>query len=149
MKKLVLLLVLLSVLVTIGSGCSQPAKAAGPSAAKYQDGTYEFKGQTDGEGYYVKGKLTVSAGKIESADWAIYDANRGNEIFDKDYEVVFTGNDTYIQQCRDNLKGMAEYAPKLIATQDAAQVDVVSGATWAYNKFYEFAQGALKEAEAK
>lgn len=161
MKKLVFFFMLLPLLMAVSSGCSTLASGtvdpvatqivaiSSPSVAAYQDGTYEYQGLIDGEGYYVKGKLTVSSGKIASAEWAIYDFHRKDKVFDKEYEVVFSGNDTYIQQCRDNLTGMAGYAPKLVETQDAAKVDAVTGATWAYKKFEEFAKGALKKAEGK
>jgi major membrane immunogen (membrane-anchored lipoprotein) len=124
------------------AGCSSapvasPAAAPTPKTATAattratKDGTYHVTCITDGEGYYVQGVLTIVGGKIASAEWAIYDKNRNDKLFDKDYETVFAGQDMYIQQCRDNLKGMAGYSSKLIETQDAGGVDAVSGATWA------------------
>lgn len=133
------------------AGCSSTPAAAPASTAfsAYKDGTYEVKCSVDGEGYFVKGTLTIQDGKITSAEWAIYDAGRQNKVFDKDYETVFAGNDTYIQQCRDNLKGMAGYSAKLVETQDADGVDAVSGATWAYHKFEQFVKEGLKQASGK
>lgn len=130
--------------LSTATAAASPGASAGASV--YRDGTYQVQCKTDIEGYYVKGTLVVTGGKISSADWTIYDANRNNKVFDKDYEVVFAGNDTYVQQCRDNLKGMAGYSDKLVEAQSLDGVDAVSGATWAYHKFEEFVQDGLKQA---
>lgn len=153
MRKL-LSIILAVVLVTfVLAGCSPqpttanaPASPAATASGAYEDGTYDYVSNNDGEGYFVKGALTISGGKISNAEWAIYDANRANKVFDKDYETVFAGNDTYIQQCRDNLKGMEGYSQALIDGQSIDAVDAVTGATWAYNKFSEFVAGALAQA---
>lgn len=172
MKKLLAVFMLLVFVISVTSGCSSPAAGTvtpaatqsqaeptkndsnvpratpRPSVITYPDGVYEFEGKKDGEGYFVKGTLTVSGNKIASAKWSIFDSNRNDKVFDKDYEVVFS-DDMYIQQCRDNLKGMADYEPQLIQNQDILFVDAVTGATWAYHKFEEFVKGALKKAEAE
>lgn len=120
-----------------------------PSMAIYKDGKYDVKCANDSENYYVKGSVTIQDSKISAVEWAIYDANRNDKLFDKNYEAVFAGNDTYIQQCRDNLAGMVQYAPKLIETQNIAEVDSISGATWTYNKFKQLVAEGLKQASAK
>jgi major membrane immunogen (membrane-anchored lipoprotein) len=156
MKRLlavVLSMILVALALTACSPQSSPAIASATPVATasrmYRDGTYEFKSPADGEGYYVKGTLTVSDGKISAAQWTIYDANRTDKVFDKDYETVFAGNDTYIQQCRDNLKGSEGYTQGLIDGQSIDSVDAVSGATWAYHKFSDFVEGALAQAKVK
>jgi major membrane immunogen (membrane-anchored lipoprotein) len=116
-------------------------------AGALKDGTYLYKGKNDGEGYHVEGTMAVSNGNIRSMEWKIID-NTGR-VFDETYEEVYKGNDTYIQQCRDNWKGILTFVPALLEKQDPAQVDAVSGATWAYNKFEEAAKALLEQAGNK
>lgn len=133
---------------TTSATTATPVPSATHATYTYKDGVYEYKSIPDPENYYVKGSVTVKGGKIAAVDWGIYDAARSDKLFDKDYEAVFA-DEVYKQQCRDNLKGMAEYTPRLIEKQDIFQVDAVSGATWAYDNFYKMVSQALRKAYAK
>lgn len=111
-----------------------------PAAAQ----TYQYVGKNDLEGYHVEGTMAVSGGVIQSMEWKIIDSN--GRVFDETYEEEYTGIELYIQQCRDNWSGMQTFVPALLQTQDLGEVDAVSGATWAYNKFKEAAKALLEQA---
>jgi major membrane immunogen (membrane-anchored lipoprotein) len=121
-----------------------PSMSPTPGVRAYRDGAYEYKGRPDGEGYHVEGTMAVSHGDIASMQWKIVDAT--GRVFDGTYEEVYTGNEVYMQQCRDNFSGLQTFVPALLDTQDPLGVDTVSGATWAYNKFQEAAKALLEQA---
>ncbi|HEX2947033.1 MAG TPA: FMN-binding protein [Clostridia bacterium] len=121
--------------------------SAGTTAEGYRDGAYKAQTEPDYEGYFTKAEVTIKDGKITAVDWGIYDSNRNGKPFDEKYEEVFAGNETYMEQSRNDWKGSRTYGPKLIETQDPGEVDAVSGATWTYNKFSEIVNKALNEAE--
>jgi major membrane immunogen (membrane-anchored lipoprotein) len=110
----------------------------------YKDGSYSAITEPDYEGYYCKVNMTVKNHIITEFKWNIYDS-RGT-VFDEKYEKVFEGDDYYMQQCRDDLKGAKTYGPKLIQTQALSKVDAVSAATWAWKKFSEAADAVIEEA---
>lgn len=147
---------LISLLLSVFLLCScqaaaTPSPSSSPSVAvgAYKDGAYTYTGKKDGEGYYVKATMVVCGGAIASMDWQILDSNSNDKVFDDQYEKIYTGNDMYVQQCRDNIKGMKGFVPRLLQVQDPGKVDTVSGATWAYNKFEEAAKALLQQAKAK
>lgn len=111
----------------------------------YKDGTYTVKTGVDAEGFYTKATLVIKKGKIQKVSWSIIDST--NRVFDKNYEAVYTGNQVYIQQCRDEMKGIKIYGPELIKVQDVKKVDAVSKATWSNNKFKEVVSLALARAK--
>ncbi len=157
MKRAVTLIAISVTLVSLLCACGgQPVSdsqaSESPSAADvsastgaYKDGTYQYTGKKDGEGYLVEGTMVISDGLIQSMEWQIVDDHR-HRVFDETYEEVF-GNDTYKQQCRDDLSGMKTYAPALIDKQEVGDVDAVSGATWSYGKFQEAAAALLEQAK--
>jgi major membrane immunogen (membrane-anchored lipoprotein) len=67
-------------------------------------------------------------------------------VFDESYEEVFTGNDLYMQQSRDDWTGSRGYSDALIEKQDVEEVDAVSNATWTNRKFKEFVRLTLAQA---
>ncbi len=126
-----------------------PDSSASPSvtvsAGPYKDGTYQYRGKKDSEWYHVEATMVISNGAIQSMEWFIVDENK-DRVFDETYEEVY-GYELYIQQCRDNWKGMQTFVPALLETQDPDEVDAVSGATWAYDKFEEAAKALLEQAK--
>ena len=114
-------------------------------AGNYINGTYEGQTQIDHEGYHASASVKVTQGLISIVDWNIYDNNL-NRYFDETYEEVYTGNELYMQQCRDNMIGMNAFGPKLIETQNIDSVDNITGATWCYKKFKEVIGISLQEA---
>jgi major membrane immunogen (membrane-anchored lipoprotein) len=114
-------------------------------AGSYRNGVYEASLPADYEGYSARASLTVTGNRITVVDWSIYD-ERNKRFFDDTYEQMYTGNPVYIQQCRDNRKGMALYGPRLIETQEMDSVDCVTAATWVYGKFGPLVRKSLKDA---
>jgi major membrane immunogen (membrane-anchored lipoprotein) len=114
-------------------------------AGSYKNGVYEASLPADYEGYSARASLTVAGNRIAVVDWSIFD-ERNKRPFDDTYEQMYTGNPEYIQQCRDNRKGMALFGPRLIETQEIDSVDCITGATWVYGKFGPLVRKSLKNA---
>lgn len=110
-----------------------------------KDGEYKGTSRsiyTD-EPYYGHTRLTIEKGRIVKVDFCIRDSDK-HVIFDGEYEKYFAGNDLYVQQCRNDWKGIQAYPDSLIKHQDLSKVDAISGATWAYNIFSASVKEALK-----
>lgn len=125
-----------------------PTEIATPTEAakvQYKDGTYELVSDKDFEGYFAKATLTIKDGQITDFNYELYDSNNGDRLFDETYEELMPSQ-VYKQQCRDDLKGMKTYGPKLVETQSVDEVDVVSKATWTWKWFKEVAQELLDKA---
>jgi len=100
------------------------------------------------EPYYGHTQIIIENGKIIEVDFFIRDSLK-QEPFDDKYEKYFAGNDVYIQQCRNDWKGVQSYPDSLLKHQDIHKVDVITGATWSYNIFKASAQEALTRAVEK
>lgn len=138
MKKHYLTSIALSALLLIA--CAQKK---GP----YIDGVYKGKTQAQYtyEPYVGYISITVKNGWPIDADFKIVDTAK-NQIFNELYERNFEGNEHYINQCRNDWKGVQTYPNMLMKLQDIEKVDVITGATWSYN-FFKFATlDALKHA---
>ena len=68
-----------------------------------------------------------------------------HEPFDSLYEKYFKDNELYIQQCRNDWRGVQSYPKKLMETQNIDKLDAISGATWSYNIFRASVKEALKK----
>jgi len=115
---------------------------------KYQDGTFSGQSRyryTD-EPYWGTVSVTIKNDLITNVFFSIRDSAL-HEPFDSIYEKHFQGNDLYIQQCRNDWKGVQSYPDSLIKYQDLSKVDAISGATWAYNIFKASAEIALEKAK--
>ncbi len=142
------LFLILAVFIPLSCKDSEKNAILGPEAAGiYKNGTYEGQTPKDYEGYNALAFIEVKKGFISTVGWKIYDNNL-KRYFDSTYEEVYTGNALYIQQCRDNMKGMTAYGPQLIETQNVDSVDCITGATWCFNKFRQVVKIALKDAKA-
>jgi major membrane immunogen (membrane-anchored lipoprotein) len=69
-----------------------------------------------------------------------------HETFDGNYEKHFEGNPEYIQQSRNDWKGVQTYPAVLLEKQDTGKVDAISGATWSNKIFRASVKEALKDA---
>jgi len=114
----------------------------------WKDGMYKGISRsvyTD-EPYYAHSWITVEKGKIVSIRFFVRDSAK-HEYFDDRYEKYFAGNDLYVQQCRNDWKGVQSYPDRLLKYQDIDSVDVISGATWSNNLFKASVQEALYSAK--
>ncbi len=118
------------------------------SAIKYKDGTYfgQSRSKYIYEPYWGRVNLTLKNGLITEIRFVIRDSNL-HETFDGNYERHFEGNAVYIQQSRNDWKGVQVYPVKFTDKQDINKVDAVSGATWSYNIFKASVNEALKNAK--
>ena len=118
------------------------------SVIKYKDGTYygQSRAKYIYEPYWGNVHLTLKNGLITEIRFVIRDSNL-HETFDGNYEKHFEGNAEYIQQSRNDWKGVQSYPIKFYEKQDINKVDAVSGATWSYNIFKASVNEALKNAK--
>jgi len=110
----------------------------------YQDGDYvgtSRAGYTD-EPYYGHVALSIRNGEIVKVNFCIRDSAK-NEYLDNQYERHFAGNDLYVQQCRNDVKGLRSYPDSLLKYQDISKVDAITGATWSFNIFKASVEKAL------
>jgi major membrane immunogen (membrane-anchored lipoprotein) len=114
----------------------------------YKDGTYSGQSRASYiyEPYWGKVVVTIKNGSFSDISFSVRDSNL-HEPFDGNYEKHFTGNPVYIQQSRNDWKGVQEYPKKLVETGDINKVDATSGATWSYNIFKASLNEALKNAK--
>jgi major membrane immunogen (membrane-anchored lipoprotein) len=131
-------IITLSMLLLLAFSCEGP----------YKNGNYRGSSRAGytNEPYYGYSNITVKKGKIVKVEFFIRDSSK-HEIFDDKYERYFAGNDEYIQQCRNDRKGILSYPDSLLKYQDLNKVDAISGATWSYNIFKSSAQNALASAQ--
>jgi len=136
MKKIVLSLFTLIILLVMS--CS-----SGP----YKDGCYTGKSQAgyDYEPYVGYVTIYIKNGWPIKATFKIVDTLK-KVVFDEKYEKYFEGNEHYIQQCRNDWKGIQTYPIKFIDKKELEMVDAITGATWSYNFFKCATQDALKSA---
>jgi major membrane immunogen (membrane-anchored lipoprotein) len=114
------------------------SKTTGP----YIDGDYNgISRAMYSEEYYGNTRITINNGWITRIVFFVRDSAK-HELFDAGYERYFKGNDLYVQQCRNDWKGINSYPDSLMKHQDIRKVDAMSGATWSYNLF----KCAVKEA---
>ncbi len=55
----------------------------------------------------------------------------------------------YVQQCRNDRRGVLSYPDTLLKYQDICKVDAIAGATWSYNLFRTSVKEALLAAGEK
>lgn len=111
---------------------------------KYKDGLYSGVSRSiyTQEPYYGHASIIIDKGKIVKVDFLIRDSVL-HENFDGAYERHFAGNQLYIQQCRNDWKGVQSYPDSLLKHQDIDKVDAISGATWSYNIFKASVKNAM------
>jgi major membrane immunogen (membrane-anchored lipoprotein) len=117
------------------------------SSVKFKDGTYKGKSRAKYiyEPFWGDVHLTLKNGSLTDIVFVIRDSNL-HETFDGKYEKHFEGNPEYIQQSRNDWKGVQTYPKSLSVKQDINKVDAISGATWSYNIFKASVNEALKDA---
>jgi major membrane immunogen (membrane-anchored lipoprotein) len=136
-------LLLLSLAMVLSSGTMNTKK-------QYKDGTYTGESQSryKSEPYWGQATLEIKNDKIIKLIFHIIDKDK-NEIFGPDYEQHFKDTPEYVQQCRNDLKGIKAYTEKFNKVKSMEHVDAISGATWSYNIFRDAIKVALEKAENK
>jgi major membrane immunogen (membrane-anchored lipoprotein) len=134
----VVLLCGMSVAVLLLASCERSA---------YKDGVYSGRSSADDLGAYGEVTITVSGGEI--TDCLFLTWQKDGSIKDEQYGKVngAIANVDYYHKAQLAVQAMEQYARELAEKQRLDQVDVVSGATNAYNQFTEAASEALAAAK--
>jgi major membrane immunogen (membrane-anchored lipoprotein) len=137
--------VVLALFMAFGNSCRD--SLAQKKNSNYKDGIFEgvSRSRYTDEPYYAKVKLTITNGQIADVKFSIRDSSL-HEFFDEKYEKHFSGNEEYVNQCRNDWKGVKSYPDSLLRIQNIEKVDAISGATWACNMFKAATKEALKKA---
>ncbi len=153
MKKLLLGLTLSSSLVLAACGgeetttedttTDEPATEDVAQEEGLQDGTYRIEDQNFGEtGWKEALEISVSSGEITEATWESVDEEGNNKIEDDEYQEAMANVSDVGPQ--DFIPALEE---DLVASQDPAEVEVVTGATSTSEKFQDYAQQLVDAAE--
>lgn len=114
----------------------------------YKDGTYsgQSRSRYTSEPYWGNVKITIENGKFTGVNFMIRDSLL-HETFNEGYARHFAGNEMYIQQTKNDWKGVSTYPGILLRKQKLSKADVISGATWSYNIFRASLDDALNKAK--
>jgi major membrane immunogen (membrane-anchored lipoprotein) len=123
-------------------------KNAQDTSVIYQDGKYEgiSRATYKYEPFWGIVHFTIKNGEFTDINFVIRDSSL-HETFDGKYEKHFEGNPEYVQQSRNDWKGVQSYPKKLSEKQDINKIDAISGATWSYNIFRASVKEALKNSK--
>jgi major membrane immunogen (membrane-anchored lipoprotein) len=137
-KYIFLFLVLILFII---SGCKTSSNAA------YKNGTYYAISSKDDKGAFAEVSIIVKDDKVmdcifitRQKDGSVKDANYGKingEISNRDF----------YDKAQLAVRAMDSYAKQFIEKQNLNEIDIVSGATIAYEQFIEAAKEALKQAK--
>jgi uncharacterized protein with FMN-binding domain len=143
-----LLTIIASTSISSGQDNKLPEKILKDSSVTYKDGTYEGKSRAKYiyEHFWGSVQLTLKNGIFTDIRFVIRDSNL-HETFNENYEKHFAGNEEYIQQSRNDWKGVQAYPKKLEGKPDTDKIDAISGASWSYNIFRASVKEALKNAK--
>lgn len=141
----------LFIIFIIGSGvifyCYSISASNSTGSLNYKDGVYEGSSRSiyTFENFWGKVRLTINNGKITNVEYQVIDQDR-NEVFSETYERHYSSNFIYIEQCRNEWKGIQSYPQLLLNMQNVYDLDAITGATWSFNLFKDSVAIALKDA---
>jgi major membrane immunogen (membrane-anchored lipoprotein) len=150
-KPLTSFLILLSTVWYSATSLSQDVKITDKTvqdtSLMLRDGTYYGKSRATYiyEPFWGSVRFTLKNGLFTEINFIVRDSNL-HETFDGNYEKHFEGNPEYIQQSRNDWKGVQTYPAVLLEKQDTGKVDAISGATWSNKIFRASVKEALKDA---
>jgi major membrane immunogen (membrane-anchored lipoprotein) len=148
MRKQITFLVTFGFVIIMLGSCKNPSGLTNAKSGQYISGLFygESRSVYTAEPFYGKVKLTICNGRLVKVDFTIRDS-ASHEMFDSNYEKHFMGNNLYIDQCRNDWKGLQSYPDSLLKYQELEKIDAISGATWSYNIFKASVKEALKDAK--
>ncbi|MDR0382915.1 MAG: FMN-binding protein [Spirochaetaceae bacterium] len=122
------------------------ALLAGCAKRSYKDGVYAAKSGADDSGAW--GEVTVTIADGEVADCLFVTRQKDGTIKAEDYGKVngVISNQDFYNKAQLAVRAMDQYARTFRETGDLAKVDVVTGATIAFNQFNEAVTAALEQA---
>jgi major membrane immunogen (membrane-anchored lipoprotein) len=153
MKKILFLFVLGPLVLILSSSYKEIHRRQRDSVlqdtlATYRDGIWEgiSRASYTEEPYWGIARMTIKGGRVTGISFMIRDSAL-HETFDAKYEKHFEGNPDFIEQSRNDWKGVQNYPGRLLEYQDIKKVDAMSGATWSYDIFRAAVEDALKKAK--
>lgn len=152
-KILFLTTIVLLVMIAMSSLCNaqgngNPSDSLISFPARFPDGFYIGKSRASytSEPFWGITSIQIDKGVLRVINFTIRDSSL-HETFNEKYEKHFKGNPEYINQCRNDWRGVNLYPVMLNANKNPDKVDLISGATWSYNLFKASVAEALKEAK--
>jgi major membrane immunogen (membrane-anchored lipoprotein) len=120
------------------SGCGGPS---------YGDGVFSGKSGEDDTGAWGEVTLTIGDGKIRDCRFVTW--QKDGSVKDENYGKVNgeISNQDYYNKAQLAVEAMNRYAIQYVETQSLKDLDVVSGATIAYDQFIEAVENALERAK--
>jgi major membrane immunogen (membrane-anchored lipoprotein) len=135
-----------ALLAALIAGCAGPSVDTDKPLA---DGSYEGVSGEDEDGATGLVTVEISDGKVVACDFEVIQKDGSPK--DEDYGKDSSGevaNDAYYAKAQAAVQAFDEYAAELVEVGYPQDVDVISGATWAYEQFVEGAVKAMREAQA-
>jgi major membrane immunogen (membrane-anchored lipoprotein) len=120
---------------------------AGCGKEAYRDGVYSGRSGEDDTGAWGEVTLTIAGGR--TADCRFITRQKDGAVKDENYGKVNgeISNRDFYDKAQLAVRAMAQYARQYQETGDLKKVDAVSGATIAYNQFFEAVENALEQAK--
>jgi major membrane immunogen (membrane-anchored lipoprotein) len=119
---------------------------AGCGNGAYKDGVYTGRSGEDDTGAWGEVKITIGAGKISGCEFITW--QKDGTIKGDDYGKINgeISNQVYYDKAQLAVAAMKKYAAAYLASGSLKDVEAVSGATIAYNQFFEAVEHALETA---
>jgi major membrane immunogen (membrane-anchored lipoprotein) len=117
---------------------------------EFKDGVYKGESQSKyaSEPYWGQVSLEIKNDTVKLLSFQIID-KKINEVFGSDYEQHFKDNAVYVDQCRNEIKGIKVYTEAFFKNKKIEKVDAITGATWSYNIFRDALNVTLEKARNK
>jgi major membrane immunogen (membrane-anchored lipoprotein) len=117
---------------------------------QFNDGVYTGESQSryTSEPYWGQVTLEIKDDSVKLVSFRIMDKEK-NEVFGPDYERHFKDTPAYVEQCRNEVKGIKAYTEEFLKERSMEDVDAITGATWSYNLFKDAVNVTLKKAVNK
>jgi major membrane immunogen (membrane-anchored lipoprotein) len=119
---------------------------AGSGDGGYTAGSYTAVSSEDDKGAYAEVTIVFADNKIVSCEFIT--RQKDGTIKDENYGKVNgeISNPDYYSKAQLAVEAMGKYAEKLTETQNLDEIEVISGATIAYDQFDEAVGKIFKEA---
>jgi len=143
-KKIMILIILISIFFTIGCGNENTAEKTN---IKYRDGVYVADSTKDEWGGKVSVTLIIKNGTIAECDMKNLDKDgqeKGDDYGKKNGKIE---NEGIYKIAQEAVKNSSEYTNEFLRVKDIELVEVVSGATVTYNSFKEAIEKCLQQAK--
>ncbi|MDR0847501.1 MAG: FMN-binding protein [Propionibacteriaceae bacterium] len=136
-------------LAALLGGCAEDVAAHFDASKPLFDGGYSAESSPDEQGGKGVISITVAGGRIAAVQF--HGVNADGSVKDESYGTDSSGNvfnQEYYAKAQFAVAAFDTYALELLEVGNPTEVDVIAGATWAYEQFLEAAIAALEQAQA-